>query len=90
MVGNIPVRHTKLPPTALATMPAIANTGAILFTGHKDTSGTSALVRRTDSSTRIAKTAVRRQVSVGNKSVENLAEREGFEPSVQVLARTTV
>ena len=27
---------------------------------------------------------------VGNKSVENLAEREGFEPSVQVLARTTV
>jgi hypothetical protein len=28
--------------------------------------------------------------AVGNKSVENLAEREGFEPSVQVLARTTV
>jgi hypothetical protein len=27
---------------------------------------------------------------VGNKSVENLAEREGFEPSVQVLAGTTV
>jgi hypothetical protein len=27
---------------------------------------------------------------VENKSVENLAEREGFEPSVQVLARTTV
>jgi hypothetical protein len=27
---------------------------------------------------------------VGNKSVENLAEREGFEPSVHVLARTTV
>jgi hypothetical protein len=30
------------------------------------------------------------EVVVGNKSVENLAEREGFEPSVQVLARTTV
>jgi hypothetical protein len=27
---------------------------------------------------------------IGNKSVENLAERGGFEPSVQVLARTTV
>jgi hypothetical protein len=40
--------------TALATMPAIASTGAMLFTGHKGTSGKSALARRTESSTRLA------------------------------------
>ena len=44
-------------------MPAIASTGAMLFTGHKGTSGKSALARRTESSTRVANTAVRRQVS---------------------------
>jgi hypothetical protein len=49
--------------TALATMPAIASTGAMLFTGHKGTSGKSALARRTESSTRLANTAVQRQVS---------------------------
>src|SRR5439155_16907274 len=48
---------------ALATMPAIASTGAMLFTGYKGTSGKSALARRTESSTRVANTAVRRQVS---------------------------
>ncbi|PYV76314.1 MAG: hypothetical protein DMG96_14385, partial [Acidobacteria bacterium] len=40
-----------------------ASTGAMLFTGHKGTSGKSALARRTESSTRVANTAVRRQVS---------------------------
>ena len=49
--------------TALATMPAIASTGAMLFTGHKGTSGKSALAHRTGSSTRLANTAVQRQVS---------------------------
>jgi hypothetical protein len=49
--------------TALATMPAIASTGAMLFTGHKGTSGKSALARRTESSTRLANIAVQRQVS---------------------------
>jgi hypothetical protein len=28
--------------------------------------------------------------SQGSELIENMAEREGFEPSVQVLARTTV
>src|ERR1700722_7058633 len=34
--------------TALTTMPAIASTGAMLFTGEKGTSGKSALARRTE------------------------------------------
>ena len=46
-----------------STMPAIASTGAMLFTGHKGTSGKSALARRTESSTRLANTSVQRQVS---------------------------
>ena len=49
--------------TALATMPAIASTGAMLFTGHKGISGKSALARRTESSTRLANTTTQRQVS---------------------------
>ena len=43
--------------TAHATMPAIASTGAMLFTGHKGTSGKSALARRNESSIRLANTA---------------------------------
>jgi hypothetical protein len=49
--------------TTLATMPAIASTGAMLFTGHKGTSGKSALARRTESSTRLANTDGAAQVS---------------------------
>jgi len=49
--------------TVLATMPAIASTGAMLFTGHKGTSGKSALARRTESSIRFADTAAPQQVS---------------------------
>ena len=48
---------------ALAAMRAIASTGAMLFTGHKGTSGKSALARRTKPSTRLANTAAPRQVS---------------------------
>jgi hypothetical protein len=49
--------------TALATMPAIASTGAMLLTGHKGTSGKSALARRTESSPSLPRTAAPRQVS---------------------------
>jgi hypothetical protein len=47
----------------LPPWPAIASTGAMLFTGHKGTSGKSALARRTESSTRLANSTAPRQVS---------------------------
>jgi len=50
-------------PIVLATMPAIAKTGAMLFTGRKDTSGKSVQPAEPNPRQRLANTRTSRQVS---------------------------